>query len=91
MKVRDHRPSDSESDVGIIKKNLELRATHKEAILEPLLTIPQVAELLNVKPKTIRRWVYREEIPYEHVGRLIRFVPSKIKAWLDARSVEPRQ
>ena len=42
-----------------------------------LLTTDEVADLLNVKPSTIRKWVHLEQIPVVCAGRAVRF-------WSDA-------
>ena len=44
-----------------------------------LLTVPEAAALLRVKSATIRAWILRREIPYLHVGRLIRIRRSDIE------------
>jgi len=38
-----------------------------------LLTTDEVADLLNVKPSTIRKWVHLEQIPVVRLGRAVRF------------------
>lgn len=58
--------------------------------LEPLLTLDQVAELLSTSPRHIRELVFRRTIPSVRVGRLVRFDPLEIEAWLEAsRPPEP--
>jgi excisionase family DNA binding protein len=59
-----------------------------------LLTILEVAEMLQLKPATIRAWVLRRErLPYIKVGRLVRFrrdVEALIRAgYVPAREVRP--
>jgi excisionase family DNA binding protein len=46
-----------------------------------ILTAEDVAELLAVKPKTVRQWVYQKRIPYFHLGRLLRFRLAAILEW----------
>ena len=50
------------------------------------LTIDQVAELLKVSSKTIRRLVTRDEIPGFKVGGQWRFRREDIDAWAQDRS-----
>ena len=50
------------------------------------LTIDQVAELLQVSTKTIRRLVARDEIPGFKVGGQWRFLRKDIDAWARKRS-----
>ena len=56
-----------------------------------LLDIDAVAEQLNTSVRHIRRLVHEHRIPVVRVGRLIRFDPVDIDAWLDAHrsSAEP--
>ena len=51
--------------------------------LPRLLTIDQVAEHLGTSRRHIRRLIAERRIPYVKVGRLIRFDPSEVAAWLD--------
>lgn len=52
-----------------------------------LLDKPQLGELLHVSVKTLDKWVCDREIPFVKVGRLVRFRPEEIDAWLDERRV----
>jgi excisionase family DNA binding protein len=40
-----------------------------------LLTIDEVAAIMNLQPKTIRAWVGRREISFVRVGHNVRFRP----------------
>jgi excisionase family DNA binding protein len=53
--------------------------------LSKLLTLPEVAEILRVSPKTVRRMAARQRIPCVRFGRALRFFPGDILAWLSAR------
>lgn len=55
-----------------------------------LYTITDVAEHLNTTERHIKELVYRRQIPYCKVGRLVRFKPAEIEAWLDATKVAGR-
>jgi len=48
-----------------------------------LLTVDEAADLLRVKPSTIRAWVLKREIPFLHVGRLVRIRRSDIEALIE--------
>lgn len=63
-----------------------MTATHfaVEDQLPRLLTITDLAELLGVNPRHIRRLVFEKRVPYIKWGHLIRFDPADIKTWLDA-------
>ncbi len=56
-----------------------------------LLDIDAVAEQLNTSVRHIRRLVHEHRIPVVRVGRLIRFDPVDLDAWLDEHrsSAEP--
>jgi len=58
--------------------------------IEPnkLMSIPEVAEYLGVKISTIYDWVHCRQIPYHKIGRLVRFRPSDIDAWIASKRVE---
>ena len=49
----------------------------------PLLGIEDVAELLGVGVRHVRRLVADRRIPYLKWGHLLRFDPIEIEAWLD--------
>jgi excisionase family DNA binding protein len=56
-----------------------------------LLDIDAVAELLSTSVRHVRRLVQERRIPVVRVGRLIRFDPVDLDAWLDEHrsSAEP--
>jgi excisionase family DNA binding protein len=55
-----------------------------------LLTISQLAEKVNFKPRTIKGWVQRRVVPFKKMpGGDIRFDPDEIQRWLDRKSVKP--
>jgi len=56
---------------------------------EPLMTIDQVAERLGVTVRHIRRLVDERRIPYLKWGKLLRFDPAEIDAWLDEARRRP--
>jgi excisionase family DNA binding protein len=53
--------------------------------MEQLLNIGEVEKLLNIKKSTLRAWIFGNRIPFIRVGRLIRFKPSDLEAWLNNR------
>ena len=55
-----------------------------------LLTTDEVADLLNVKPSTIRKWVHLEQIPVVRLGRAVRFRVEAVEKWVNERSKQPR-
>lgn len=48
-----------------------------------LMDISAVAARLGVTERFIRRLVFERRIPYLKVGRLLRFDPEAVEAWLD--------
>lgn len=52
--------------------------------LPRLLTLPEVAEVLRVSPKTVRRLLKRG-LPCYRFGRSVRFEPTAVSRWLEAR------
>jgi excisionase family DNA binding protein len=51
------------------------------------LTIAQVSEVLGIHPQTAYRWVDAGRLPVIRIGSRIRFDPSRIADWLEARTV----
>lgn len=56
--------------------------TPADVRLSPLLTDRQVAELLAVKPDTVRRWAAAGDLPCVRLGRLLRFRQSDVAVWV---------
>ena len=51
-----------------------------------LLTVAEVARLLKLAPKTVRKWVRAGKLPALHIeAQVIRFTPDKIERWLRGR------
>ena len=50
--------------------------------------IQGLSEYLDVKPKTVRSWVWMRKIPYHKLGRLVKFDLQEIENWLKIRRVE---
>jgi excisionase family DNA binding protein len=55
--------------------------------LQPLLTFKQAAALLGLPENSLRRYIRERKIPYLRIGKLIRFDPVELQAWLDSRRV----
>jgi excisionase family DNA binding protein len=54
-----------------------------------LITVQELAELLQVPPKTLYSWRYRGEGPRGiMVGRHLRYRPQEVAAWLEMQ-MEP--
>ena len=63
----------------------------KSSKLKRLLTVKELAELLNVAQSTIYAWVSAGEINYYQLGKAIRFDEDEIMEWLKAHKVENRK
>ena len=57
--------------------------------MERLLDVKVTAELLGIKPVTLRLWISQKKVPYYKVGKSIKFKPSEIETWINATRVEP--
>lgn len=53
-----------------------------------LLTIHEIAEILNVSYSWTRAAVFKNKIPYVKVGRLVRFCKKDIEAWIKSNKRE---
>lgn len=49
-----------------------------------LMAITDVAELLGVEVRHVRRLVHERRIPFIKWGHLLRFDPADIQAWIDS-------
>ncbi len=62
----------------------EPHQTHvPNGIKEPLLDSREAAAILKVHPRTLQRLVHRGQIHAVQVGKLWRFRPSALEAWMD--------
>ena len=58
--------------------------------MDRLLTIDDLAEWLQVKPRTIYQWVHEGYIPVIKLGALVRFDQASIIAWVKKREAPGR-
>jgi excisionase family DNA binding protein len=61
-----------------------------QARQRPMLTPQEAAERLNVTLRFIRRLCHERRVPYTKVGKLVRFDPDELEAWILAQRVVPR-
>jgi excisionase family DNA binding protein len=54
--------------------------------LQPLIGITEVARLLGVEVRHVRRLVAERRIPFIKWGHLLRFDPDEIRSWLASHS-----
>ncbi|MBI3291877.1 MAG: helix-turn-helix domain-containing protein [Elusimicrobia bacterium] len=57
--------------------------------IEQLVSIKTLGQLLEVPEKTIRTWVWKRQVPYYKLGKLIRFSVGEIRTWYRIRKVVP--
>ncbi len=53
------------------------------------LTIKDVSQLLQVRPSTLYAWAEQGAIPHLKLGRLLRFDPEEIEAWIHDQRRNP--
>ncbi len=56
---------------------------------DPLLTPAEVAELLRISPRALRKLRRRRPLPFYRVGGALRFRRPDVDAWLEAMRVDP--
>jgi excisionase family DNA binding protein len=54
-----------------------------------LLTVKELAEILNVKEKTLYQWTELGQIPCIKLNRTLRFDEDDIEAWVKSKKKEP--
>lgn len=59
------------------------------AMTTRLLNINEVSHLTGLSPHTLYTMVSQRRIPYVKVGRLLRFDPGHLEAWLKQHTVMP--
>jgi excisionase family DNA binding protein len=72
-----------------IRKNSYEQRGFEMAELETFLGVGQVAEMLGLSVATIRKWVLIRYIPYQKLGRAVRFSAPEIREWVKTRTVKP--
>lgn len=61
-----------------------------EGLRSPLLTVEEVADLLNVPPSYVRRrLIFEKRIPYVKVGRHVRIDQRDLEDFIDLGRVTP--
>ena len=57
--------------------------------MERLLTPVEAADLLRVELDTVYTWVSQRRIPFQKVGRALRFSPIALRSWLAEQAWPP--
>jgi excisionase family DNA binding protein len=55
-----------------------------DTIGTPLLSVPQFADELKLKPSCIRRWILLRKITVVKIGRLVRIPASEVQRLVDS-------
>jgi excisionase family DNA binding protein len=53
---------------------------------DEVLTTEQLAERLNVSPRTIFNWMRQRNLPATRIGKTIRFCWRHVQRWLDEQT-----
>lgn len=62
------------------------------SLADPLWTVEDVAQFLGVAPKTVRKWQLAGALPFVKLGgKLVRFRPAAVRAWVDDQAVKPSE
>ena len=56
--------------------------------MRELLTIDQAAEILGIKPWTLRSWISQKRISYIKLGRLVRLDPKVIEDLIRQNTID---
>jgi excisionase family DNA binding protein len=59
--------------------------------METLLCIDELAGILKVTEQSIRKWIFKRQIPFVKIGKVIRFRPSRIDTWIDSGAMAALQ
>lgn len=59
--------------------------------LEPWLSVEEISRYVGVSKETIYRWLEREKIPAHRVGKLWKFKPSEVDAWIKSGGARDSQ
>lgn len=54
--------------------------------MSDMLTEKEVAAQLKVSPATVRRWRRSGKLPFVKLGRLVRFFPAAVEAFVAERT-----
>ena len=58
--------------------------------LDPIYTVPEVAEYLKISESKIYYMVKREEIPHMRIGRNVRIRETDLKKWMEKQTYQPK-
>lgn len=56
-----------------------------------LLTLDEAAKFLSIKNSRLRTAVFRKEIPFIKIGRLVRFKQADLNKWIEANTKQVKK
>jgi excisionase family DNA binding protein len=56
--------------------------------VDPLLTVADVAKILRLSVRSVRRLIAENQVPVIRIGRAVRVRPEDLGAFIDARGQE---
>jgi excisionase family DNA binding protein len=59
--------------------------------MKTLLSIEEASHFLSIKVSRLRTAVFRKEIPFVKIGRLVRFKESALLEWIEEKTVKEEE
>jgi len=59
--------------------------------MQKLLNVVEAAEVLALKPSTVRAWILRRKLPVVHCGRAVRIPLAALEDFIRRNTVPPRE
>ncbi|WP_412470260.1 MULTISPECIES: helix-turn-helix domain-containing protein [unclassified Halobacteriovorax] len=59
--------------------------------VKALLSIEEASSFLSVKVSRLRTAVFRKEIPFVKIGRLVRFKQEELIKWIDSKTIKAEE
>jgi len=56
-----------------------------------MLTVPDLAEKVNVSERTVYAWVKKKKVPYYKIQQGIRFDEQEIEEWIKRQKQAPKE
>ena len=71
-----------------LAKNIVCYKANFRKMDKRFIGVEELANYLDLSPKTIRSWVLLRRVPYVKLGRLVKFDLRKIEDWLKDKRIE---
>ena len=56
-----------------------------------LLSVPEVAEALSIRPATVRAWLARRRLPVVHCGRAVRIPAAAVEKFIAENTIPAKE